>query len=60
VGSEMCIRDRFWEDRLICFYTYETDLGDGWEDADVHKDPEQLRQQALRMGANIVRFAFQQ
>jgi len=50
----------FWEDRLICFYTYETDLGDGWEDADVHKDPEQLRQQALRMGANIVRFAFQQ
>lgn len=50
----------FWEDRLVCFYTYETDLGDGWEDADVHKDPEQLRQQALRMGANIVRFAFQQ
>jgi len=50
----------FWEDRLVCFYTYETDLGDGWEDADVHKDPEQLRLQALRMGANIVRFAFQQ
>lgn len=50
----------FWEDRLVCFYTYETDLGDGWEDAEVHKDPEQLRQQALRMGANIVRFAFQQ
>lgn len=50
----------FWQDRLVCFYTYETDLGDGWEDAEVHKDPEQLRQQALRMGANIIRFAFQQ
>lgn len=50
----------FWEDRLIVFYTYECDLGDGWEDQDVHKDPEEVRQLALQMGANIVQFAFQQ
>lgn len=50
----------FWEDRLVCFYTYECDLGDGWEDPEVHKDPEEIRQQALQMGANIVRFAFEQ
>lgn len=49
-----------WEGRLVCFYTYECDLGDGWEDQDVHNDPEEARLQALRMGANIVRFAFEQ
>lgn len=46
--------------RLVCFYTYECDLGDGWEDPAVHKDPEQIRQLALRMGANIIQFAFGQ
>lgn len=50
----------FWEGRLVCFYSYESDLGDGWEDQSVHKDPEEIRQLALRMGANIVRYAFQQ
>ena len=50
----------FWEGRLICFYSYECDLGDGWEDQSVHKDPEDLRQKALRMGANIVKFVFEQ
>jgi hypothetical protein len=50
----------FWEGRLVVFYTYETDLGDGWEDQEVHKDPEAVRQQALRMGANIVQYAFGQ
>jgi len=50
----------FWEGRLVCFYSYECDLGDGWEDQDVHNDPEEVRLQALRMGANIVRFAFEQ
>lgn len=50
----------FWEGRLVCFYTYECDLGDGWEDQDVHKDPPEVRQQALQMGANIVQFAFEQ
>jgi len=49
-----------WEDRLVCYYTYETDLGDGWEDQAVHKDPEEKRQESLRMGANIVMFAFGQ
>lgn len=50
----------FWQGRLVCFYSYETDLGNGWEDPEVHRDPEELRQAALRMGANIVRYAFAQ
>lgn len=45
------------EGRLVCFYTFETDLGNGWEDAEVHNDPEHIRQQALRMGANILAYA---
>ena len=44
----------FGGDRLLVLYTYESDLGDGWEDADVHGDSEEVRRQALRMGANIV------
>ncbi len=48
-----------WEGRLVCFYDYECDLGDGWEDWEVHKDPDAIREQALKMGANIVRFAFE-
>ncbi len=44
--------------RLVCFYNFETDLGDGWDD--VHKDPEEQRQKALQMGANIVKFVFAQ
>ena len=47
-----------WEGRLVAFYNYESDLGDGWDD--VHKDPENLRQKALEMGANIIRYVFQQ
>lgn len=47
-----------WEGRLVCFYSYETDLGDGWEDPDVHRDPEEVRQKALQMGANLVQYAF--
>ncbi|MDX5347079.1 MAG: DUF4159 domain-containing protein [Hymenobacteraceae bacterium] len=46
-----------YEGRLVCFYSYETDLGNGWEDQEVHNDPEELRQQALRMGANILSYA---
>ncbi|MBK9108995.1 MAG: DUF4159 domain-containing protein [Saprospiraceae bacterium] len=48
----------FWQGRLVCFYSYECDLGDGWEDPEVHKDPEETRKQALRMGANIIQYAF--
>lgn len=44
--------------RLICLYTYETDLGDGWEDPEVHNDPPEKRKQALQMGANILMYAF--
>jgi hypothetical protein len=46
-----------YEGRLVCFYSYECDLGNGWEDQTVHNDPEALRQQALRMGANLVQYA---
>jgi hypothetical protein len=48
------------EGRMVCFYTYETDVGDGWEDAAVHKDPPDVRRKALEMGANIIQFAFSQ
>ena len=50
----------FWENRLVCFYSFECDLGDGWEDEDVHKDPEPVRRAALEMGANLIQFAFTQ
>lgn len=49
----------FHEDRLILLFTFESDLGDGWEDPEVHKDPEDVRQKALKMGANIVKYAFE-
>ncbi|MCS6820022.1 MAG: DUF4159 domain-containing protein [Chitinophagales bacterium] len=48
----------FYEGRLVLLYTYECDLGDGWEDPDVHKDPEEVRLKALRMGANILTYVF--
>lgn len=47
-----------WEGRLVCFYSYECDLGDGWEDPEVHNDPPEKRLSALRMGANIIQYAF--
>jgi len=47
-----------WEGRLICYYSYESDLGDGWEDPEVHKDAEEVRIKALKMGANIVQYVF--
>ena len=50
----------FINDRLVCLYTYEADLGDGWEDAEVHKDPETVRLKALQMGANILSYVFGQ
>lgn len=49
----------FHEGRLVCLFTYETDLGDGWEDQEVHNDPEEVRQKALKMGANILKYAFE-
>jgi len=50
----------FIEDRLVCLYTYETDLGDGWEDEAVHNDPPEVREKALKMGANIISYVFNQ
>ncbi len=44
--------------RLLCLYTYETDLGDGWEDPEVHNDPPEKRKIAFQMGANILMYAF--
>ena len=43
----------FDEGRLVVFYSYESDLGDGWEDPDVHEDADDIREQALRMGVNL-------
>lgn len=48
----------FHEGRLVLYYTYEADLGNGWEDQSVHGDPEEVRLKALRMGANILQYVF--
>lgn len=48
----------FVENRLVLLYTYECDLGDGWEDADVNNDPIDIRDKALKMGANILNYVF--
>lgn len=48
-----------YKGRLICFYTYSCDLGDGWEDPEVHNNPPEKRQQALQMGANIIQYVFE-
>jgi len=48
----------FYEGRLICFYDYESDLSDGWEDEEVHNNPASVREKALQMGANIIEYVF--
>ncbi len=48
----------FFEGRLLCFYDYESDLSDGWEDEIVHDNPPETRLMALQMGSNIVAYAF--
>ncbi|MBK5278055.1 MAG: DUF4159 domain-containing protein [Bacteroidia bacterium] len=47
-----------YQGRLVVFYSFECDLGNGWEDARIHNDPEEKRQQALQMGANILSYCF--
>jgi hypothetical protein len=47
-----------WQGRLVCFYDFECDLGDGWEDYEVHKDSPEAHQKALRMGANMIQYVF--
>jgi len=49
-----------WKGRLVCYYTYETDLGDGWEDFEVHKDSKETRTKAFQMGANLIQYVFTQ
>ena len=44
--------------RLLCLYTYESDLSDGWEDSEVHNDSEETRLKALKMGSNIIEYVF--
>ena len=47
-------------ERMILLYTYESDLGDGWEDPSVHGDPWEIREASLKMGVNIVYFVLTQ
>jgi len=47
-----------YKGRLVCFYSFDTDLGDGWEDHDVHNDPPEKHEAALEMGANLVQYVF--
>ena len=48
----------FEEDRLLLLYTFESDLGDGWENPEIHNDPKEIRLNALQMGANIINYVF--
>lgn len=48
----------FLNNRLALLYTFECDLGDGWEDYEVHNDPKEVREKALKMGANILNYVF--
>ena len=50
----------FEDSRILLLYTYESDLGDGWEDASVHEDPWPIRESALKMGVNIIYFTMTQ
>jgi len=47
-----------YQGRLVCFYDYECDLGDGWEDPEVHNDSQKKRTEALQMGANMISLVF--
>ena len=47
------------KERLVVLFTFESDLGDGWEDQEIHNDPEDIRLKALQMGANIIKYAFE-
>ncbi|MFQ3182530.1 MAG: hypothetical protein ACI9Z4_002143 [Polaribacter sp.] len=48
----------FCAGRLVVFYDYETDLSDGWEDEIIHNNPKSVREIALKMGSNIIEYAF--
>ena len=48
----------FEKNRLLVLYTFESDLGDGWENPEIHNDPQETRLKALQMGANIINYVF--
>lgn len=48
-----------YQGRLVVYYTYEIDLGNGWEDPEVHGNSPEIRLKALRMGANIIQYVFE-
>jgi hypothetical protein len=47
-----------YQGRMVCFFSYECDLGNGWEDQSIYNDSEDKRLEALKMGSNIVKYAF--
>ncbi len=49
-----------YQNKIVCFYSYESDLGDGWEDQSVHNNPPNIRLKALQMGANIIGYVMDQ
>nr|AOE08855.1 conserved hypothetical protein [uncultured bacterium] len=49
----------FRENRLVLLYTLESDLGDGWENPEVHNDPPAVHEKALKMGGNIIKYVFE-
>ena len=49
----------YYKNRLVCLYTTESDLGDGWENEEIHNDSQEVRLKALKMGANIIKYAFE-
>ncbi|NLP19556.1 MAG: DUF4159 domain-containing protein [Bacteroidales bacterium] len=48
-----------YQGRLVVFYSFETDLGDGWEDEEVHNNSYETRLKALKMGANLINYVFE-
>ena len=48
----------FYEENRLVLYTFESDLGDGWENPEIHNDPQETRLKALQMGANIINYVF--
>lgn len=57
-GQRPQAKGLFHEGRLVLLFTYESDLGDGWESPEVHNDPPEVRKKALDMGANIIKYVF--
>ncbi|OUS17497.1 hypothetical protein A9Q93_05020 [Nonlabens dokdonensis] len=57
-GNRPQAKGLFHEGRLVLLFTYESDLGDGWESPEVHNDPPEVRKKALDMGANIIKYVF--